>query len=153
MRTVLLAAFAAIGFSANAQMIVPDSIAVSPIGALIYSMPIQVPPGIGVIEPKLALSYSSQSGVGLAGIGWSIAGLSSISRCLQTVAQDTGVLPNGMVNFTSSDRFCIDGKRLMALNGRSRRCYRLGTPPDQAEPPVLGQSSVLEERSAGTQSV
>ncbi len=100
--------------TAQAQMVIPGKFDVSPVGAAAYTIPIQVPPGIGDIEPKLALSYNSRSGNGLLGVGWSLAGLSAITRCPQTNPQDgnrTGI------NYTSSDRFCLDGKRLMPIAG------------------------------------
>src|SRR6185503_9411324 len=62
------------------------------------------------MEPKLALVYNSQSGNGLLGVGWSLEGLSAITRCPGTVAQD-GV--RGAVNYDANDRFCLDGQRLM----------------------------------------
>lgn len=42
-------------------------------------IPIEVPPFHG-IEPKLSLRYSSQNGNGFVGIGWSLTGISQISR-------------------------------------------------------------------------
>jgi len=87
--------------------------AVSESGAATYSIPIQIPPGTGGIEPKLALSYSSQSGNGLLGVGWNLAGLSAITRCPRTMAQD-GV--RGSVNFDANDRYCLDGQRLMVVS-------------------------------------
>jgi hypothetical protein len=44
--------------------------------------------GHGVVAPALSLSYSSSAGNGLAGVGWSLGGLSSISWCPTTIAQD-----------------------------------------------------------------
>lgn len=105
---------ACIGNSADAQMATPGSFAVSQDGAATYSIPIRVPPGIAGVEPKLALVYSSRAGNGPFGIGWSLTGLSAISRCPRTVAQD-GV--HGSVNFDANDRFCLDGKRLMLFSG------------------------------------
>src|SRR5690349_15177406 len=57
-------------------------------GAAEYSIPIRVPPGLGGIEPKIGLSYNSMAGNGLLGVGWNVNGLSAITRCAQTVAQD-----------------------------------------------------------------
>ena len=83
-------------------------------GAANYSIPIAVPPGIAGMEPKLALSYSSQGGNGLLGVGWNLSGLSAITRCPRTIDQD-GI--KGGVNVDSNDRFCLDGQRLMAVVG------------------------------------
>lgn len=96
----------------QAQMKTPGQFAVSPTGAGTYSIPIQVPPGIAGMEPKLALVYNSQMGNGLLGVGWSLSGLSVITRCPQTKSQD-GVNQPGAIQFTASDRFCMDGKRLV----------------------------------------
>lgn len=82
---------------------------VSANGAGTYKIPIGLPPGPHGIQPNLAIVYNSQAGVGSLGPGWQIAGLSSIARCNQTVAQDTTAAP---VTLTYSDRFCLDGQRL-----------------------------------------
>lgn len=83
-------------------------------GAATYSIPIQVPPGINNVEPKLSLSYRSGGGNGTVGVGWALSGLSSVTRCPRTKAQD-GV--RGGVNGDSNDRFCLDGQRLIAVPG------------------------------------
>src|SRR5262249_38962535 len=64
----------------------------------------------------LALIYSSQSGNGTVGMGWSLGGLPTIVRCPQTLAQD-GV--HGSINYNGNDRFCLDGQRLIAINSGS----------------------------------
>ncbi|MRR52173.1 MAG: hypothetical protein EG825_14910, partial [Rhodocyclaceae bacterium] len=87
---------------------------VSPSGAATYTLPIPVPPGTGGIEPKLALSYNSQSGNGLLGVGWSLSGLSAIGRCPQTLAQDN---VRGSINYDANDRYCLDGQRLILVSG------------------------------------
>jgi virulence plasmid B protein len=46
-------------------------------GTYTQSVPIEVPPYHG-LEPKLAISYSSQGGNGFAGVGWSLSGFSVI---------------------------------------------------------------------------
>ena len=48
------------------------------------------------------------------GEGWQIAGLSSISRCAKTWAQD-GAPRN--VRLDLSDRYCLDGSRLRLISG------------------------------------
>ena len=92
----------------------PGEFAVAPSGAATYRVPIQVPPGVAGMEPKLALVYSSQAGNGIMGVGWNIEGLSAITRCPQTMASD-GV--RGRLSYTAQDRFCLDGQRLMVVTG------------------------------------
>ena len=93
---------------------IPGQFKVSESGAATYSIPIAMPPGTAGMKPNLSINYSSQSGNGLLGMGWSLGGLSVIHRCPKTVAQD-GAL--GGVNFDANDRFCIDGQRLVAIAG------------------------------------
>ncbi len=95
-------------------MLTPGQFQVSESGAATYTIPIQVSPGVGGMEPKLSLNYSSQSGNGLLGVGWSLGGLGGVSRCPKTIAQD-GV--RGGVNYDGNDRFCLDGQRLIAISG------------------------------------
>ena len=64
--------------------------------------------------PSLSLTYNSQGGNGLLGMGWELEGLPSIGRCPRTIAQD-GV--RGSVNYDANDRFCLDGQRLVAISG------------------------------------
>jgi hypothetical protein len=87
---------------------------VDPSGAAVYSIPIAVPPGSAGMTPNLSLNYSSSGGNGTLGRGWSLGGLSVISRCPQTISQDGNP---GRVNLDAKDRFCLDGQRLMAING------------------------------------
>gem|GEM_PF-4114054 len=94
----------------------PGSFAVGPSGAASYSIPINVPPGINGIQPSLALSYNSQGGNGLMGVGWGLSGLSAISRCPATQATD-GV--RGSVNYDFGDKFCLDGQRLILTSADS----------------------------------
>lgn len=100
--------------AAHAQMTLDGGFSVTPSGAAAYAIPILTPPGIAGVEPKLALNFGSQSGNGLMGVAWNISGLSSITRCPQTTPQDgakTGI------TYTASDRFCLDGQRLMLVAG------------------------------------
>lgn len=93
---------------------ISGSFGVSETGAATYSIPIAVPPGTAGMEPKLMLGYSSQSGEGIAGTGWSVSGLSAIARCSSTIAQD-GITRG--VQYDAKDKFCLDGQRLIAVKG------------------------------------
>ena len=93
---------------------IPGSFSVNPGGAATYSIPLAVPPGTAGMQPSLSLNYSNQDSNGLVGMGWSLGGLSVITRCPQTQAQD-GV--RGSINFDGNDRFCLDGQRLMVVAG------------------------------------
>ena len=90
----------------------PGQFAVQSSGASTYTVPLSVPPGISGMQPELNLIYSSQAGNGPFGIGWFLSGLSAISRCPATVAQDGFIDP---VDFDNNDRFCLDGQRLVPI--------------------------------------
>jgi len=83
-------------------------------GAATLSIPIQVPRGTGGMEPQLALAYSSTSGNGMLGYGWSLTGPSAITRCPK-VKSNSADRERGFVSFGPSDRFCLDGQRLMLV--------------------------------------
>jgi RHS repeat-associated protein len=83
---------------------------VSDRGSATYVVPIEVPPGRQGIEPGLSVRYSSSTGNGALGVGWSLDGLSTIDRCQRTFAQDGYAQP---VAVTSADAFCLDGQRLV----------------------------------------
>ncbi|GGA67192.1 hypothetical protein GCM10008015_04910 [Flavobacterium palustre] len=89
-------------------------LSVSLSGAAIYDIPINVPPGINKVEPKVGLSYNSQGNNGIAGYGWNISGLSTITRIASTKFHDGKV---DEINFDDLDRFSLDGQRLMIKNG------------------------------------
>lgn len=108
----LLAGWA--GYVAAQGMAVPGKFEVQSTGAADYSIPIAVPPGTAGMTPSLSLSYNSLSRNGIVGMGWLVEGLPSISRCPRTFVQDGA---RGGVNYDASDRFCIDGQRLMAISG------------------------------------
>ncbi|HWA90304.1 MAG TPA: FG-GAP-like repeat-containing protein [Rhizomicrobium sp.] len=95
-------------------MTVPGRLDVNASGAATYAIPILVPPGTAGLAPALTLNYSSQSGNGMLGFGWSLGGLPSIARCPQTYAQDGA---HGGVAYNADDRFCLDGQRLLLVNG------------------------------------
>lgn len=102
-----------------AQMSIPGQFNVSTSGDANYSIPINIPTGVAGVQPQLSLNYSSQSGNGVLGIGWAMGGMSAISRCAQTKAQDDPLNWIGGINFTPSDRYCLDGQRLVVIGNPS----------------------------------
>ncbi len=82
-------------------------------GSATYSIPIVTAAGTAGVAPEISLNYSSGGGNGIAGMGWSIGGMSAITRCKQTYDQDRNPLP---ITWTNSDRFCLDGQRLLLEN-------------------------------------
>jgi len=96
-------------------------------GAATYSIPIKLPAGPAGFTPSLSLGYSSQGGNGLLGQGWSLNGLSAISRCPLTKAQDGR---SRAVAFDAEDGLCLDGARLVffasssGVNGYTEKEYR-----------------------------
>ncbi len=83
-------------------------------GEATYQIGIDVPPGRAGMEPTLGLTYKSRGGNGIAGVGWSLAGSSTIYRCPRTLEQDGAAAP---VRLTSDDWLCFDGQRLVAATG------------------------------------
>lgn len=100
---VLLTGWVA-GPGAMAQVAVGDG------GTPSYSQAIAVPPGVGGMTPKLSLLYAGGGVNGPLGHGWSVQGLSVITRCAATLAQDGKTVG---VAYVASDKLCLDGQRLI----------------------------------------
>jgi|GEM_PF-722876 len=83
-------------------------------GSATYTVPLFIPKGTGGMEPKLSLAYSSKAGNGPLGLGWSLAGLSTVTRGPSTIAQDGEVKG---VTYTAGDQYYLDGARLIRLTG------------------------------------
>lgn len=90
------------------------SFGVNATGAATYTIPLTVPPGIGDLKLELALAYDSRQPDGVMGVGWNVTGLSAITRCNRTVAQD-GYAQG--ITLSLSDRFCLNGQQLKLTSG------------------------------------
>ena len=112
--TLITLAFPILTQAATAVGATPGSFKVSETGAATYSIPITVPPGTAGMAPTLSLNYNSQGGNGPLGVGWSLGGLSAITRCPATIVQDGF---KGGINYDGNDRYCLDGQRLVAVSG------------------------------------
>lgn len=91
-------------------------LSVSLTGSANYNIPIAVPPGINGVVPQVSLSYNSQGGNGMAGYGWNITGISTITRIPSTKFHDNTI---DAVDFDGLDRFAFDGQRLVVKSGTS----------------------------------
>ncbi|EMN6208991.1 VCBS repeat-containing protein [Vibrio vulnificus] len=78
-----------------------------------YSIP--VPLGVNSFTPELGISYSSSAQNGDLGIGWSLSGVESITRCKGSYFVDGN---NVAVTGQKSDKFCFNGMRLVNVEGQ-----------------------------------
>lgn len=72
-------------------------------GSFGQAIPIQVPPFHG-LEPRLSLNYSSEGRNGWIGVGWRLAGFSTIERV------NAG---RGTPKFDGNDKYLLDGQELV----------------------------------------
>jgi RHS repeat-associated protein len=93
---------------------VQGSASVSDTGEATYSIPLDVPPGTNGMTPVLGLAYGHRNSGGLLGAGWTITGLSRITRCPKTYAQD---LESKRIDYFQAPKFCLDGNRLRLESG------------------------------------
>ena len=92
----------------------PGDVVVTNKGNATYSMPISLPEGVAGMTPELSIDYDSTGGNGLLGMGFSLGGLSAISRTATTLEQDN--MTDG-IDFDDNDRFVLDGQRLVCVAG------------------------------------
>ena len=67
---------------------IQGSYSVSETGNFNYSIQINIPPGTNGVQPTISINYSSINGKGILGEGWSIGGLSAVSRVAKTTYFD-----------------------------------------------------------------
>lgn len=83
-------------------------------GQLQYTLPIALPPGVKSVAPQINLVYTSGSGNGIAGYGWNISGITSISRVGRTIEKDGEVRG---IKLDYSDYYSFNGQRLIYKSG------------------------------------
>jgi len=87
---------------------------VSDLGAANYTIPINIPNGVGGMQPSLSLNYNSNGGNGIMGMGWSLSAVSAITRVANNIYHDKKVTG---VKLTNEDKFALDGNRLILKSG------------------------------------
>ncbi|KNB61991.1 SpvB/TcaC N-terminal domain-containing protein [Chryseobacterium sp. Hurlbut01] len=90
------------------------NIEVTGAGQLQYTLPIALPPGIKEVSPNISLLYLSNSGNGIAGFGWTISGVTTITRIGKNIEKD-GELTTAKLNY--SDYYSLNGQRLILKSG------------------------------------
>ncbi|AFM13443.1 RHS repeat-associated core domain-containing protein [Turneriella parva DSM 21527] len=80
--------------------IMPVHAGVNPDGSFSETLPIEIPVGRNGVQPQLALTYNSNAGNGIVGVGFSLQGLPAITRIsygrgINYDGQDTYVGPEG----------------------------------------------------------
>lgn len=85
-------------------------------GARTYEVPIEVYPGMRGFNPQLSLTYNSQQGNSVMGIGWSVSGVPMITRSGKTMYYDGK--PQGII-MDNSDAFILNGIRLIKTSTSS----------------------------------
>ncbi|MEE8339534.1 MAG: putative Ig domain-containing protein, partial [Xanthomonadales bacterium] len=111
-------------------------------GSATFTVPIFTAPGSGGVAPQISLNYSSQGGNSILGVGGSLGGLSAITRCGQTLEQDGPGRVQG-ISLSATDRFCLDGQRLVAVSG----VY--GANGTQYRTEIDGMAKVVSSGTAG----
>ncbi|WPP58349.1 SpvB/TcaC N-terminal domain-containing protein [Acinetobacter pittii] len=105
---------------------------VSPVGVLNHNIPLNIPPSLNGFVPPLSLNYSGESPDGILGFGWSVGGISAVSRCdnisdktdiYQTVddslfieAINYGTTNPPNTSIFNQSCFSLDGKKLIKIS-------------------------------------
>ena len=103
---------------------------------------IAVPPGVAGMTPILGLEYSEGATAGVAGAGWSVQGVSVVTRCSASRAVDG--LAKG-VAFVSADKLCLNGQRLIQTDASGNPLSRSQQVADAAG--IAGGSPPKEYRT------
>ena len=85
-------------------------------GAATYSLVLDMPKGIGGMQPSIGVTYNSQGGNGVAGWGCNITGISAITRAPKDIYHD-GTAKG--ITHGQGGAFYLDGKRLLLKSGTS----------------------------------
>ncbi|PKF74808.1 FG-GAP-like repeat-containing protein, partial [Chryseobacterium sp. PMSZPI] len=83
-------------------------------GQLQFTLPIALPPGVKSVAPQVNLMYTSGSGNGIAGYGWNLSGITSISRIGKNIEKDGEVKK---IQLDYSDYYSFNGQKLILKSG------------------------------------
>ncbi|MFU8806448.1 MAG: SpvB/TcaC N-terminal domain-containing protein, partial [Bradymonadaceae bacterium] len=92
----------------------PGRFFVNDVGGANYEIPLELPPARNGVAPTISVTYDSTAGDGHLGFGWGLSGFSVIDGCPKTRGLDNEIRP---VQMNGQDVFCLDGNRLVAIDG------------------------------------
>ncbi|MBQ4477144.1 MAG: hypothetical protein II945_00895 [Bacteroidales bacterium] len=95
----------------------PFAISISEQGSVRCEIPIRVPSGVAGVQPDISLDYNSSRGFGLLGYGWELSGISYIRRDAKDLYLDGKI---ASVQMDTSDRFCLNGQRMIRIGNASQ---------------------------------
>jgi YD repeat-containing protein len=82
-------------------------------GTASYNVEIVTPKGVAGLKPSLSINYNSSNNFnGLVGVGFSISGISQISKCNQT-------LFNEKKDSSRNYNYCLDGQKLVTKDSNT----------------------------------
>ena len=119
-------------------------------GSGVYAMALTVPPGRAGMTPSLSIAYDSSGGDGTLGVGVSLRGFSSITRCLSTIAQDHHIRG---IKYDALDALCLDGLRLVEVpvsNDSVEETHEYRTFPGTRSRPYATRRSGITSGSMGS---
>ncbi len=104
------------GFDSNKAFSQNDGVYdVTQDGQFTYDLPIIVSPGTSGIQPNISISYNSFGVNTTMGVGFSLKGISCISRTNRTIFEDKKNAPIDLS--ANGDVFSLDGNRLVSVTG------------------------------------
>ncbi|XXT16045.1 RHS repeat-associated core domain-containing protein [Sorangium sp. So ce429] len=105
---------------------IPGTFSITSTGEAVYTMDLASLPARAGVGPRIQLVYRSDGGDGVLGAGFSLAGLSAITRCPSSLAQDGEIRG---VRYDRDDKLCLDGQRLVPV-GQGSGTIEYRTFPD-----------------------
>lgn len=100
---------------------IPIHYSTTPIGGVAYTVPIESYSGVSGLNPNISLSYNSHGGNGIAGMGWNVSGMSTISAVNSSIYYDGETAPLSI----DSEEFALDGVRLIKIGDEERSGGRI----------------------------
>lgn len=101
-----------LGFIGASTGTIQAQLSVNQQGTPSYIVPIVSAPGVNGVHPQLSIGHTGGQADGLFGKGWSLSGISAITRC--SIIREGNRYP---VNYGKDDRFCFEGKYLLPVSG------------------------------------